>query len=138
MDLPVAPPAFDATTGPGRRPRADPGADIGAGCGLLLLESLALVVVLGLWFLSGFDLDPAGTPAADPLWKYLVAVGGVGVLAVVAAVVAARAGAVVTVVTQTVMAVLACVVIFGGAAAQSHQDQLCRDRPAASGCGGGG
>ncbi|MFF8989549.1 DUF6234 family protein [Streptomyces sp. NPDC014983] len=137
MDLPAAPPAFDATTGSGRRPRADPGADIGAGCGLLFLESSALVVVLGLWCLSGFDLDPAGAVTADPLWKYLAAVGGVAVLAVVAAVIAARAGAVVTVVTQTVMAVLTCVVIFGGAAVQSHQEQLCRDLPAASGCAGG-
>lgn len=66
MDLPVAPPAFDATTGSGRRRRADLGADIGAGCGLVVLELIALVVVLGLWFLSGFDLDPAESAAPDP------------------------------------------------------------------------
>lgn len=45
MDLPVAPPAFDAT-GPHRR--AGLGADIGAGRGLVFLEPAALAVVLGL------------------------------------------------------------------------------------------
>lgn len=57
MNLPIAPPAFDATTGPRRRHRADLGADIGAGCALVVLELLALAVVFGLWFLSGLDLD---------------------------------------------------------------------------------
>ncbi|MFF7370420.1 hypothetical protein [Streptomyces tricolor] len=47
MELPTAPPAFDATAGPGPRRRADRGADIGAGCGLVLLESVALVVIVG-------------------------------------------------------------------------------------------
>lgn len=59
MDLPVAPPAFDATTGPGPHRRADLGADIGAGCGQVFLEAAALVVMLGRRLLSGFDLDPA-------------------------------------------------------------------------------
>ncbi|MEW2620171.1 DUF6234 family protein [Streptomyces sp. NPDC048106] len=138
MDLPVAPPAFDATTGPGRRRHTDPGADIGAGCGLVFLELILLVGIFWLWYLSVFNLDPARTVTADPLWKYLAAVGGVGVFAVVATVIAARAGAVVTVVTQTIMAVLICVVIVGGAAVQSHQDQRCRDLPTASGCKDGG
>lgn len=136
MDLPVAPPAFDATRGTGRRRRADLGADIGAGCGLVLLELIALAVIFGLWFLSGFNLDPAKTVSPDPLWTYLAASGGVGVLAGVAAAVAARAGAMVTVVGQAVMAGLVCVVVLGGVALQSHQDQRCRDTPSASGCSG--
>ncbi|AWE51212.1 DUF6234 family protein [Streptomyces nigra] len=138
MDLPSAPPAFDATSGPGPWRRADLGADIGAGCGLVLLELVALVVIFGLWFLSGFDLDPARTTTIDPLWTYLAAAGGVGILAVVAAAVAARAGAVVTVVSQGVMAVLVCVVVFGGAQLQAHEDQRCRDMASAAGCEGGG
>jgi hypothetical protein len=136
MDLPVAPPAFDATTGQGRRLRADRGADIGAGCGLMFLELITLVVIFGLWFLSGFNLDPGKTVTIDSLWNYLAAVGGVGVLAIGAAVIAARTGAVVTVATQAVMAVLACLIIFGAAAVQSHQDQLCHDIPSATGCKG--
>ncbi|MFY4720247.1 DUF6234 family protein [Streptomyces sp. LaBMicrA B280] len=134
MDLPVAPPAFDATTGPRQRSRADLGADIGAGCGLVFLELIALVVIFWLWFLSGFNLDPGRTVTSDSLWGYLAAAGGVGVLAVVAAAIAARAGAVVTVVTQVVMATLTCVIVLGGAATQSHQDQRCRDIPSATGC----
>ncbi|MFH8703376.1 DUF6234 family protein [Streptomyces rubrogriseus] len=138
MDLPVAPPAFDATTGSGRRRRADLGADIGAGCGLVVLELIALAVIFGLWFLSGLSLDPAESVPPDPLWNYLAAVGGVGVLAGVAAAVAARAGAVVTVAGQAVVVGLVCVVVFGGVALQSHQDQRCRDVPAATGCTGSG
>ncbi|MEU1408291.1 DUF6234 family protein [Streptomyces sp. NPDC005728] len=134
MNLPVAPPAFDATTGPQPRQRADLGPDIGAGCGLVFLELTALVVVFGLWFLSGFNLDAAKTVHTDSLWGYLAAAGGIGVLAVVATAIAARAGAVVTVVSQAVMAALICVVVFGGATAQSHQDRLCRDIPSAAGC----
>ncbi|MEV7815167.1 DUF6234 family protein [Streptomyces flaveolus] len=136
MDLPVAPPAFDATAGPGPRRRADPGADVGAGCGLVFLELVALVVIFGLWALSGWNLDPARTVTTDPLWNYLAAAGGVGVLALVAGLIAARAGAVVTVATQAVMATLVCLIVFGGAAAQSHEDQFCRDMPSASGCRG--
>ncbi|TGZ16958.1 hypothetical protein DV517_19310 [Streptomyces sp. S816] len=132
MDLPVAPPAFDATTGPRQRGRADLGADIGAGCGLVFLE-----LIFWLWFLSGFNLDPGRTVTADSLWSYLAAAGGVGVLAVVAAAIAARAGAVVTVVSQALMAALICVIVFGGAATQLHQDKLCRDTPSATGCKGG-
>ncbi|MFI1754715.1 DUF6234 family protein [Streptomyces sp. NPDC020571] len=138
MELPVAPPAFDATVGTARRSRADLGADIGAGCGLVLLELLALAVILGLWFLSGFNLDPAESVPPDPLGNYLAAVGGVGVLAGAAAAVAARVRAVVTVVGQAVMVGLVCVVVFGGVALQSHQDQRCRDLPSAAGCTGSG
>ncbi|MFJ5531294.1 DUF6234 family protein [Streptomyces sp. NPDC093261] len=138
MDLPVAPPAFDATTGPGQSRVADRGADIGAGCGLVLLELIALVVIFGLWYLSGFNLDPGKTVTTDSLWNYLAAAGGVGILAITAAAIAARAGAVVTVVTQAIMAILTCAIIFGGATVQSHQDQLCRDIPSAAGCKGNG
>ncbi|MEV6840207.1 DUF6234 family protein [Streptomyces sp. NPDC051133] len=138
MNLPIAPPAFDATTGPRSRHRADRGADIGAGCALVLLELIALVVVFGLWALSGFTLDPAGTARTDSLWNYLTAAGGIGLLALVAAAIAARAGAVVTVVAQATMAALICVIVVAGAAAQSHQDRWCRDMPAAAGCEGHG
>ncbi|MFI1166866.1 DUF6234 family protein [Streptomyces sp. NPDC020801] len=134
MNLPVAPPAFDATDGPEQPRRADRGADIGAGCGLVFLELIALVVIFGLWFLSGFNLDPAKTVEADSLWAYLAGAGAVGALTVVAAAIAARAGAVVTVVGQGVMAALICVLLFGGAAVQSHEDAVCRDTPSAPGC----
>ncbi|MFJ5287999.1 DUF6234 family protein [Streptomyces sp. NPDC088348] len=134
MNLPIAPPAFDGTTGPTRRHRADRGADIGTGCGLVFLELIALVVIFGLWFLSGFNLDPAATVGTDSLWGYLAAAGGVGVLALVSAAVAARTGAVVTVISQGVMAALICVLVFGGAVGQSHQDGVCRDTPSATGC----
>ncbi|MFI1368928.1 DUF6234 family protein [Streptomyces griseochromogenes] len=136
MDLPVAPPAFDATTGPRPRHRADLGADIGAGCGLVFLELITLVSIFGLWFLSGFNLDPAKTVHADSLWGYLVAAGGVGVFAIAASAIAARAGAVVTVVSQGIMATLILLIVFGGATAQSHQDRSCRDMPSAAGCNG--
>ncbi|MFI9809083.1 DUF6234 family protein [Streptomyces sp. NPDC052301] len=136
MNLPIAPPAFDATTGPQPRHRADRGADIGAGCGLVALELLALVAIFGLWFLSGFELDPTRTVHTDSLWNYLAAAGGVGLLALVAAAIAARAGAVVTVVAQATTAALICVIVGGGATAQSHQDRLCHDMPSAAGCGG--
>lgn len=134
MDLPAAPPAFDATTGRKRRRRVDRGADIGAGCGLVLLELGALVVIFGLWFLSGFNLDSAKAVAFDSWWNYLAAVGGVGVLALAAAAIAAWSGAVVTVVSQVVMATLMWAIVLGGVEVQSHQDQRCRDLPAAVGC----
>lgn len=122
MNLPTAPPAFDATTGPRRQDRADLGADIGIGCALAVLEILALAVVFGLWFLSGFNLDPATTVRADSLWGYLAAVGGVGALAVVATAIAARARAYVTVASQSVVAAVVSLALFGGYVAQSHED----------------
>jgi len=118
MNLPVAPPAFDATTGPRRRHRADRGADIAAACTLVVLELLALAVVFGLWLLSGIDTDTARIVGFDRLWGYLAAVGGVGLLAVVAAAIAARAGAIVTVVSQGAMAALVCVIVVGGTMAE--------------------
>jgi len=101
----------------------------------VVLELGVLVVVFGLWFLSGFDLDPAASVSTDPLWNYLAGAGVVGVVAVVAAAVAAWQGAVVMVVSQVFVAVLVCVVVFGGVAVQFHQDQRCRDVPSAMGCG---
>lgn len=118
MNLPVAPPAFDATTGPRRGHRADRGADLGAGCALVALELLALAVVFGLWLLSGIDLDTGRLVEFDRLWGYLTAAGGVGLLAVVAAAIAARAGAVATVVSQGAVAALVCVIVVGGAMAE--------------------
>jgi hypothetical protein len=143
MNLPVAPPAFDATSGARRRDRADRVADAGAGCGLLLLELAALAVIFWLWFLSGFTLDPAETAEADPLWGYLAAAGAVGALAVAAIVIGARAGAVVTVVSQAFMAALICVLVIGGAVVQAHEDRTrptdgtpCRETPSAPWCNG--
>lgn len=127
MNLPIAPPAFDATTGPKQRHRADPGADIGAACGLVVLELLALGLTFGLWFLSGINLDEGKTAHVDSLWGYLAVAGGVGAVTVVAAAVAARLGAVVTVISQVVMAVLVCACVFGGAAMQSRDDARCGD-----------
>ncbi|MFI2200115.1 DUF6234 family protein [Streptomyces sp. NPDC020192] len=141
MNLPVAPPAFDATEGPRQRERADTGADIAAGCGLVFLELVALVAVFGRWLLSGFTLDTAKTVHADSLWGYLTAAGAVGAVALLAALVAARARAMVTVVGQTVMALLVTVIVFTGALAQAHDDasvrgreQTCRSAPSAPGC----
>ncbi|MFF3448834.1 DUF6234 family protein [Streptomyces sp. NPDC002667] len=114
------------------------GADIAAGCVLVLLELMALMVIFGLWFLSGFELDPEKTGTTDPLWSYLYAAGGVGILAVAAAVTAAWVDAVVTVVTQAAMAVLISMIFLGGGEAQSHQDQLCHDVPSAVGCSDSG
>jgi steroid 5-alpha reductase family enzyme len=136
MNLPIAPPAFDATTGPRPRHRADRGADIGAGCALVVLELIALAAIFGLWFLSGIDLDTGTTVGVDPLWGCLTAAGAVGLLTVLAAAVAARAGAVVTVVSQGVMATLVCVIVFGGTAAQSHEDAQCRRTPSVRECDG--
>lgn len=142
MDLPVAPPAFDAT-GPKQYHRADLGADIGAGCGLVFIELIALVAVFGLWLLSGFNLDPAKTVKTASLWGYLAVAGGVGVLSIVAAVIAARAGAIVTVISQGAMATLITLIVFGGAVGQAHEDarvrtggNACRDAPSAPWCNG--
>ncbi|MGV4981244.1 DUF6234 family protein [Streptomyces sp. NRAIS4] len=141
MNLPVAPPAFDATDDPRQRDRADTGADIGAGCGLVFLELTALAVDFGLWFLSGFNLDPAKTVKTDSLWGYLTAAAGVAAFALVAALIAARARAFVTVVSQLVMAVLITVVVSAGALAQSHDDASraggysCHSLPDAAHCG---
>lgn len=131
MNLPIAPPAFDATTGPRRQDRADLGADIGIGCALAFLEIAALAVVVGLWFLSGFNLDPAKTVRPDSLWGYLAVVGGIGAFAVVATAIAARVRAFVTVVSQTVVALLVSLALFGGYTAQSQEDAHCDTAPSA-------
>ncbi|MFF6992998.1 DUF6234 family protein [Streptomyces sp. NPDC010273] len=93
----------------------------------MLLELIALAVIFGLWFLSGFDLDSEKTATTDPLWGYLAAAGGVGVLAIAAAVTAAWVDAVVTVVTQAVVAVLILMIFLGGGEVQSHQGQEHED-----------
>lgn len=126
--------------GPGDH--ADRGADIGAGCGLLVLELALLVVIFGAWLLTGVSLDPAEQGGTAPLSGYLPWAGGVGLLAFVATVIAARAKAVITVIGQGFMAVLVAVVIAGGMAAQRHEDRL--DPPATErpdtvvGCRSGG
>ncbi|WP_369386965.1 DUF6234 family protein [Streptomyces sp. CG1] len=141
MNLPVAPPAFDATSGPRRHDRADTGADIGAGCGLVFLELAVLAADFGLWFLSGFNLDTAKTVTYDSPWGYLTAAAAVAAFALVAALVAARARAVVTVVGQVVMAVLITLVVSAAALGQAPEDgsagnggHSCHAVPAGSRC----
>ncbi|EST19521.1 DUF6234 family protein [Streptomyces roseochromogenus] len=122
MDLPVAPPAFDAASGPRRHDRADTGADIGAGCGPVFLELTVLVADFGLWFLSWVTLDTARTVRADSPWGCLTGAAAVAAFALVAALVAARARAIVTVVSQMVMAVLITLVVPAAALGQAHED----------------
>ncbi|OLZ63008.1 hypothetical protein AV521_40050 [Streptomyces sp. IMTB 2501] len=137
----MAPPAFDATNGPRRHDRADTGADIGAGCGLVFLELTVLVADFGIWFLSGVTLDTARTVQADSPWGYLTAAAGVAAFALVAALVAARARAIVTVVSQIVMAVVITLVVSAAALGQAHEDgsagyggHSCHAVPAGSRC----
>ncbi|MGA5193256.1 DUF6234 family protein [Streptomyces exfoliatus] len=119
MDLPTAPAAFDDSV----RPRAGQGADVGTAVGLLLLEVLALLVIFGVWLVSGVSLDPSRSVSPDPLGGYLVAAGVVGTVTVVAAVIAARSRAVVTAWTQCFMTVVVVAGATGGAAVQRHEDR---------------
>lgn len=137
MDLPPAPVAFDASV----TPHTGRGADVGAALGLLFLEALALLLIFGLWVLSGFNLDPGRTVKADPLSGYLVAAGGVGAVAVVASAIASRSGAVVTVWTQCFIAAIVAAGLFGGMAVQQHEDKLNQPAPVFTGevgCRSGG
>lgn len=139
MDLPSAPVAFDDSV----RPHAGRGADVGAAVGLLLLEVLVLLVIFGVWLVTGVSLDPGRTVSPDPLWGYLVAAGVVGALAVVAAVIASRSRAVVTVWTQCFMAVVVVAGVVGGVAVQQHEDATDHPAPAPAftgeaGCRSGG
>ncbi|MFD6993921.1 DUF6234 family protein [Streptomyces sp. NPDC059943] len=140
-DLPIAPSAFDSSDS-SVRPPVGRGADVGVSCGLVLLELIALAVIVVLWpFFDHFDLDPATSIESHSLWRYLPALGGVGVLAFVAAVIASRARATVTAVSQGAMAVLIVFAFVAGAALQSHQDEKDRPVPAPSGpvgCRSGG
>ncbi|WP_405607759.1 DUF6234 family protein [Streptomyces sp. NBC_01511] len=137
-ELPVAPPAFDSPV----KPRPAGGPDVGVSCALVALEVIALAVIVALWpFFDHFDLDPATTIERASLWRYLPALGGVGVLACVAAVIAARGRATVTAVSQGSMAVLITLAFFAGAALQSHRDEKDRPAPAPTGpvgCRSGG
>ncbi|MFD3520095.1 DUF6234 family protein [Streptomyces sp. NPDC058653] len=137
-ELPVAPPAFDT---PVKR-RTERGPDVGASCALVFLELIAVAVIVLLWpFFDHFDLDPATDIEPVSLWRYLPALGGVGLVAFVAAVVASRARATVTAVSQGVMAALIAFGFFAGAALQSHEDERNRPVPAPSGpvgCRSGG
>ncbi|MEU0522189.1 DUF6234 family protein [Streptomyces niveus] len=140
-DLPIAPPAFDSSD-PSVKPPVERGADVGVSCGLVLLELIALAVIVVLWpFLDHFNLDPATNVEPRSLWRYLPALGAVGVLAFAAAVIASRARATVTAVSQGAMAVLIAFAFFAGAALQSHQDEKERPVPAPTGpvgCRSGG
>ncbi|MFE3251294.1 DUF6234 family protein [Streptomyces sp. NPDC059209] len=140
-DLPTAPPAFDSSA-PSVKPSVGRGADVGASCGLVLLELIAVAVIVVVWpFLDQFDLDPATDNESPSLWRYLPALGAVGVLAFAAAVIASRARATVTAVSQGAMAVLVVLGFFAGAALQSHEDEKNLPVPAPTGpvgCRSGG
>ncbi|MEU9984223.1 DUF6234 family protein [Streptomyces sp. NPDC050856] len=121
-NLPIAPPAHDASV----KPPAGRGADVGMSCLLVFVELAALAVILIIWpFLDHFDLarDPDEPVEPVSMWRYLPAVGGVGLLALVAAVIASRARAVVTVVSQGAMAVLVTLLVFGGGTLQDRLDE---------------
>ncbi|WP_405792078.1 DUF6234 family protein [Streptomyces sp. NBC_01506] len=137
-NLPVAPPAFDASV----NSRVGRGPDVGITCGLVFLELIAVAVIVVVWpFLDHFDLDPATSVESVSLWRYLPALGGVSVLAFAGAVIASRARATVTAVSQGSMAVLVALVFFAGAALQSHEDEKNRPVPAPTGpvgCRSGG
>ncbi|MFB8348954.1 DUF6234 family protein [Streptomyces niveus] len=139
--LPIAPPAFDSSD-PSVKPPVGRGTDVGVSCGLVLLELIALAVIVVLWpFLDHFNLDPATNVEPRSLWRYLPALGAVGVLAFAAAVIASRARATVIAVSQGAMAVLIAFAFFAGAALQSHQDEKERPVPAPTGpvgCRSGG
>ncbi|MET9552181.1 DUF6234 family protein [Streptomyces sp. NPDC006645] len=137
-DLPVAPPAVDASV----KSRVERGPDVGISCALVFLELVAVAVIVVVWpFLDHFDLDPASDIGTVSLWRYLPALGGVAVVAFVAAVLAGRARATVTVVSQGVTALLVALAFFAGAALQSHEDERNRPVPAPTGpvgCRSGG
>lgn len=140
-DLPIAPPVFDSS-GSSVKPPVQRGADVGVSCGLLVLELVAVAVIVVVWpFFDHFDLDPATSAESPSLWRYLPALGGLGVLAFAGAVIASRARATVTAVSQGAMAVLIVFAFFAGAASQSHQDEKDRPVPAPTGpvgCRSGG
>ncbi|WP_189107285.1 DUF6234 family protein [Streptomyces camponoticapitis] len=135
---PIAPPAFDAPV----KPRPERGPDVGASCALMFVELVAVAVIVVLWpFFDHFDLDPAASVEAASLWRYLPALGGVGLVAFLAAVVASRARATVTAVSQGAMAMLIACAFFAGAALQAHEDERNRPVPAPTGpvgCRSGG
>ncbi|MFI6082865.1 DUF6234 family protein [Streptomyces sp. NPDC051217] len=137
-DLPLAPPAFDASV----KSRTERGPDVGASCALVFVELVAVAVIVVLWpFFDHFDLDPAASAESASLWRYLPALGGVGLVAFLAAVVASRARATVTAVSQGATALLIACAFFAGAALQSHEDERNRPVPAPSGpvgCRSGG
>ncbi|MCE0447289.1 DUF6234 family protein [Streptomyces tricolor] len=137
MNLPTAPPAFDATTGPRTASSCRPGCrrrgGVRAGAPGVRRPGGDLRAVVAVPVSPsirprpprptrcGATWPPPRESGRSPSWPPVLA---------------ARAGAVVTVTCQAVMAVLVCLVVFGGAAVQSHQDQRCRDLPSASGCPG--
>ncbi|MFD3488378.1 DUF6234 family protein [Streptomyces sp. NPDC058665] len=137
-DLPVARPAFDGSV----KPRTERGPDIGASCALVFLELLAVAVIVVLWpFFDHFDLDPATSVDSISIWRYLPALGGVGLVAFAAAVIASRARAIVTAVSQGAMALLIALAFFAGVGLQAHEDARNRPVPAPTGpvgCRSGG
>lgn len=129
------PSPFDSTSDPQRQQlgsRQD--AWNAVGCGVLMLEVIALVAVFGVWYESGLNFDPGKTVLFDSLWGYLAAAGGIGVFALGMAAISARKGARGAAVSQGAMAALICLLVLGGAVVQSHEDARCRDLPNASGC----
>ncbi|MCI3929162.1 DUF6234 family protein [Streptomyces sp. AN091965] len=137
MDLPIAPPAHDASV----RTRADTGPDVGAAVGLLVADVLVLAGILAAWIASGLTFDPAARAEFDRLDGYLVASACVGGLALLATGVAVRVRAPVTAWSQGFMAVLIAVAVLAGFSYQRHEDEVRRPAPAwtgQAGCRSGG
>ncbi|QDQ10261.1 DUF6234 family protein [Streptomyces spectabilis] len=137
MDLPIAPPAFDASA----RTRADTGPDVGAAVGLLVAEVLVLAGILAVWVASGLTFDPAADAEFDRLDGCLVAAACVGGLALLATAVAIRVRAPVTAWSQGFMVVVIAVAVLAGFSYQRHEDEVREPAPAWTGqvgCRSGG
>ncbi|GGV45356.1 DUF6234 family protein [Streptomyces spectabilis] len=137
MDLPIAPPAFDASA----RTRADTGPDVGAAVGLLVAEVLVLAGIVAVWIASGLTFDPAADAEFDRLDGYLAASACVGGLALLATVVAIRVRAPVTAWSQGFMVVVIAAAVLAGFSYQRHEDEVRGPAPAWTGqvgCRSGG
>ncbi|MFD5316961.1 DUF6234 family protein [Streptomyces sp. NPDC127098] len=87
-------------------PRRHRIADAAGAFGLVVVEILALVVIFGLWVLSGWSLDQTDPHVPDPVRGYLAAYGVLAAMMAWSAERAARRHAPATAATQGVMAVV--------------------------------
>ncbi|MEI5102372.1 DUF6234 family protein [Streptomyces sp. PmtG] len=137
MNLPAAPPAFDASD----RTRVDTGPDVGAAIGLVLAEVLVVAGIAAAWIATGFTFDTATAAEFDRLGGYLAAAAAVGGFAMLASGAAFRTRAPVTAWSQAVMVVLIAFGVLGGLSCQRHEDEV-RETASVStgpvGCRGGG